>query len=107
MVYPPVTQFETRALRVAAQLPLRVVVGEDNVLLRTGTVRVLQAAGFDVVADAGEPSDLLRKVRAHRPDVAVTDDAEAAIAIRRHLPAVALLVVSDDPRPARALLKDG
>ena len=53
--------------------PLRVVIGEDDVLLREGIARLLDDAGFDVVAQAGDAEDLLRKGLAHRPDVAVVD----------------------------------
>jgi|SRR4051794_34412890 len=53
--------------------PLRVVIGEDDVLLREGIVRLLTESGFDVVAQAGDADDLLRKGLAHRPDVVVTD----------------------------------
>jgi DNA-binding NarL/FixJ family response regulator len=83
---------------------VRVVVGEDSVLLREGIVRVLAAAGFDVVAQAGDAEDLVRKVCAHKPDVAVvdirmppteTDDGlRAAIEIRRRLPGTGVLVLS-------------
>ena len=52
---------------------LRVVIGEDDVLLREGIARLLVDAGFDVVAQAGDADDLLRKGLAHRPDVAVVD----------------------------------
>jgi len=51
--------------------PLRVVVGEDDVLMREGIVRLLAEAGLDVVAQAGDAGDLLRKVLAYRPDVAI------------------------------------
>ena len=47
--------------------PLRVVIGEDDVLLREGIARLLGEAGFDVVAQAGDADDLLRKGLAHRP----------------------------------------
>ena len=111
MVYPPVTQFETRALRVAETLPLRVVVGEDSVLLRAGTVRVLEDAGFEVVGQAGDPTEWLRKVRAHRPDVAVLNLNErslsAATAIRAELPAVGLVALASDGRFASQFLADG
>ena len=53
--------------------PLRVIVGEDDVLLREGIVRLLGEFGFDVVAQAGDADDLLRKALAHRPDVVVVD----------------------------------
>ena len=52
---------------------MRVVIAEDSVLLREGAVRLLEDAGFDVVGQAGDGEDLLRKVRAHKPDVAVVD----------------------------------
>ena len=83
---------------------LRVVVGEDSILLREGIVRVLNEAGFDVVAQAGDARELLQHVSAHRPDVAVvdirmpptdTDDGlRAAIEIRRRLPRTAVMVLS-------------
>ena len=54
--------------------PLRVVVADDSVLLREGIVRLLdESDDFEVVAQAGDAEDLLRKVSAHRPDVAVVD----------------------------------
>jgi AmiR/NasT family two-component response regulator len=52
---------------------LRVLVAEDDVLLREGIVRLLAENGCDVVAQAGDADDLLRKGPAHRPDVVVTD----------------------------------
>jgi DNA-binding NarL/FixJ family response regulator len=117
-MYPPVTQFETRELRLAPE-PLRVVVGEDSVLLRAGTVRLLEQSGFDVVGQAGDRDDLLRKVRAHRPDVAVIDirmppdhcdeGVRVARTIRAELPRVGLLVLSAhlEERYARELLESG
>jgi DNA-binding NarL/FixJ family response regulator len=83
---------------------VRVVVGEDSVLMREGIVRVLAEAGFEVVAQAGDADDLVRKVSAHKPDVAVvgirmppteTDDGlRAAIEIRRRLPETGVIVLS-------------
>jgi DNA-binding NarL/FixJ family response regulator len=83
---------------------VRVVVGEDSVLVREGIVRVLGEAGFEVVAQAGDADELLRKVSAHKPDVAVvdirmppteTDDGlRAAIEIRRRLPDTGVIVLS-------------
>jgi DNA-binding NarL/FixJ family response regulator len=80
------------------------VVAEDSVLLREGIVRLLEEAGMEVVGQAGDAEDLVRKVRAHKPDVAVidvrmpptnTDDGlRAAQQIRAELPDVALLVLS-------------
>ena len=52
---------------------LRVVIGEDDVLLREGLTRLLGEGGFEVVAQAGDADELLRKALAHRPDVAIVD----------------------------------
>lgn len=83
---------------------MRVVIADDSVLLREGLVRILEDAGFDVAAQAGDGEDLVRKVRAHHPDVAVTDirmpptqtdeGLRAAEAIRRDHPGVGVLVLS-------------
>ena len=83
---------------------MRVVVADDSVLLREGIVMLLENAGFDVVAQAGDAEDLIRKVRAHKPDVAVvdirmpptnTDDGlRAALEIRAELPYTGVLVLS-------------
>jgi DNA-binding NarL/FixJ family response regulator len=82
----------------------RVVIGEDDVLLREGIARLLTEAGFEVVAQAGDALDLVRKVLAHRPDVAVVDikmppgrgddGLQAALELRRRLPAMGVLVLS-------------
>ena len=50
---------------------MRVVVADDSVLLREGIVMLLENAGFEVVGQAGDAEDLVRKVGAHKPDVAV------------------------------------
>ena len=83
---------------------LRVVVADDSVLLREGVVRLLTENAFEVVAQAGDAEDLIRKVRAHKPDVAVvdirmpptnTDDGlRAALEIRAELPDTGVLVLS-------------
>ena len=83
---------------------MRVVIADDSVLLRAGLVRLLEDAGFEVVAEASDAQDLLRKVRAHRPDVALTDirmpptqtdeGLRAAQQIRREMPQVGVLVLS-------------
>ena len=80
------------------------MVAEDSVLLREGIVRLLEEAGFDVVGQAGDADDLVRKVSAHKPDVAVvdirmpptsTDDGlRAALEIRSKLPGTGVLVLS-------------
>jgi DNA-binding NarL/FixJ family response regulator len=58
---------------IAVAERLRIVIGEDDVLLREGIARLLGDAGLDVVAQAGDADDLLRKGLAHRPDVAIVD----------------------------------
>ena len=83
---------------------MRVVVADDSVFVRAGVVRLLEGAGFEVVGQAGDADDLVRKVSAHRPDVAVidvrmppthTDDGlRAAIKLRAEQPGVGLLVLS-------------
>jgi len=52
---------------------MRVVLADDSLLLREGVARLLEEAGLDVVAQAGDAEDLLRKVSAHKPDVAIVD----------------------------------
>jgi DNA-binding NarL/FixJ family response regulator len=80
------------------------VLAEDSVLLREGIARILDDAGIEVVGQAGDAEDLLRKVRAHKPDVAITDirmpptntdeGLRAAHEIRGELPDVGVLVLS-------------
>jgi DNA-binding NarL/FixJ family response regulator len=98
---------------------VRVVVAEDSVLLREGVVRLLEESGMEVVGQAGDAEDLVRKVRAHKPDVAVvdvrmpptnTDDGlRAAQQIRAESPEVSLLVLSQyvEEGYALELLEDG
>ena len=84
--------------------PLRVVIGEDDVLMREGMARLLTEAGFDVVAQTGDAEDFVRRALAHRPDVAVVDvqmpprheddGLRAAIALRDRIPEVGVLVLS-------------
>ena len=83
---------------------MRIVIGEDQALLREGIARLLEEAGFDVVGQAADAVDLRRKVGAHKPDVAVvdiqmpptrTDDGlRAAIEIRSQQPCTRVLVLS-------------
>jgi DNA-binding NarL/FixJ family response regulator len=83
---------------------MRVVIADDSVLLREGVARLLEEGGFEVVAQAGDADDLMRKVAAHKPDVAVvdvrmpptnTDDGlRAAHRIREEFPGTGVLVLS-------------
>src|SRR3954454_7880632 len=85
-------------------MTLRVVVGEDQALTRAGIVSVLADSGFDVVAVAGDAPDLIRKARAHKPDVVITDiqmppdstddGLRAAMTIRAERPDAGVLVLS-------------
>jgi DNA-binding NarL/FixJ family response regulator len=91
----------------------RVVIAEDSVLLREGIVRLLEEEGFEVAGQAGDAEDLLRKVGAHKPDVAVIDvrmppshtdeGLRAARRIRAEHPGTAVLVLSQYVEEAYAL----
>ena len=93
--------------------PVRVVIAEDSVLLREGIARLLEESGFDVAGQAGDAEDLLRKVGAHKPDVAVIDvrmppthtdeGLRAAHRIRAEHPGTAVLVLSQYVEEAYAL----
>ncbi len=83
---------------------MRVVIADDSVLLRAGLARLLEDAGLEVVGQASDAEDLMRKVRAHRPDIAVTDirmpptqtdeGLRAAQQIRAEMPEIGLMVLS-------------
>lgn len=84
---------------------LRVLVADDEVLLRAGIARLLHDAGMQVVAELGRADEVLAATAEHRPDVAVvdvqmpptlTDDGlQAAISIRREHPRTRVLVLSN------------
>jgi DNA-binding NarL/FixJ family response regulator len=83
---------------------LRVVLAEDDVLLREGLAGLLDRSGFEVVGQAGDGPQLLTLVREKLPDVAVvdirmppthtTEGLEAARVIRQELPETGILVLS-------------
>jgi DNA-binding NarL/FixJ family response regulator len=93
--------------------PLRVVVAEDDALLREGIASLLESAGHQVVGRAANADDLLLKVRSYVPDVAIVDvrmppgDADAGLVaateIRRLHPTVSVLVLSQHLEPAYML----
>ena len=93
--------------------PLRVVLADDSVLLREGLARLLEESGFEVAGQSGDAEDLLRKVGAHQPDVAVVDvrmppshtdeGLRAAHQIRADHPGVGVLVLSQYVEEAYAL----
>jgi len=92
---------------------VRVVIGEDSLLLREGLARLLSETGHEVVAQAGDAEDLLRKVGAHGPDLAIVDvrmppsytdeGIRAALTIRERTPGVAVLVLSEHVESTYAL----
>jgi DNA-binding NarL/FixJ family response regulator len=92
---------------------VRVVIADDSVLLREGIARLLEDAGFEVIAQSGTADDLMLKVRSYSPDVAVVDirmppthtdeGLRAAQEIREKHPAVGVLVLSQYVEPAYAL----
>jgi DNA-binding NarL/FixJ family response regulator/class 3 adenylate cyclase len=92
---------------------MRVVLAEDSVLLREGVARLLEDAGFDVVAQGGTAEDLLRHVGMHKPDVAIVDirmpptqtdeGLRAAQEIRERFPDTGVLVLSQYVEPGYAM----
>ena len=98
---------------------LRVVLAEDDVLLREGVASLLDQAGFEVTGQAGDADGLLALVRETRPDLVVvdirmpptrtTEGLEAAQVIRRQFPQTAILVLSAhvDVEHATELLASG
>ncbi len=97
---------------------MRIVIAEDSVLLREGLSRLLDEAGHDVVAAAGEAEEFLRAVGKHEPDVVVIDvrmpptftdeGLRAALVVRSRWPKVGVLVLSQwvEERYATELLSD-
>src|SRR6201988_1879664 len=83
---------------------LRVVIGEDSVLLLAGLVKLLESAGFQVAATAGDGDALVAAVERERPDLVIADvrmppthtdeGIRAALAIRERWPGIAILVLS-------------
>jgi DNA-binding NarL/FixJ family response regulator len=82
----------------------RVVLADDDVLLREGIASLLDRSGFDVVGQSGTPRELIELVREHEPDLAIIDirmpptqsleGLEAARVIRSEVPDTAILVLS-------------
>lgn len=98
---------------------MRIVIGEDSVLLREGLTRLLREAGHSVVAAVSDAPSLIAAVAMHKPEVALvdvrmpptfTDDGlRAAIEARRQQPGLAVLVLSQyvEEAYARDLVADG
>ena len=97
---------------------MRLVIADDEVLLRDAVARLLADAGFEIAGRCGDADELLRMIEARRPDVALVDirmppgDGEsglrAAQEIRRRYPDVGVLLLSHhlDSRYATRLLED-
>jgi DNA-binding NarL/FixJ family response regulator len=82
----------------------RVILADDDILLREGLASLLERSGFEVVAQAGDASVLMELVREHQPELALvdirmppthsTEGLEAAQAIRQQFPDTGVLVLS-------------
>jgi DNA-binding NarL/FixJ family response regulator len=97
----------------------RVVLAEDEVLLREGLASLLESSGFEVLGQSGNASNLIELVREHRPDLVIvdirmppthtTEGLEAAEAIREEFPDTAVVALSAHVQVERAteLLSSG
>jgi DNA-binding NarL/FixJ family response regulator/class 3 adenylate cyclase len=104
----PALNFSRRGVR-----GMRIVLADDSVLLREGVARLLEDAGFEVVAQGGTAEDLLRHVSMHKPDVAIVDirmpptqtdeGLRAAQEIRERFPDTGVLVLSQYVEPGYAM----
>jgi DNA-binding NarL/FixJ family response regulator len=96
-----------------------VVIADDDLLLREGLASLLTQAGYSVVGQAGDGTELLGLVREHRPELAIvdirmppdhaTEGLRAAQAIREEMPEIAILVLSAyvEVKHATTLLASG
>lgn len=92
---------------------MRVVIAEDQVLLREGLGRLFADGGHEVAASRGDARDLLATVAGHRPDLVVVDirmpptftdeGARAAYEIKRNHPQVGVLVLSQHIETSHAI----
>jgi DNA-binding NarL/FixJ family response regulator len=99
--------------------PLRVILAEDNVLLREGLAGLLERAGFEIAGQAGDADALITQVRAQHPDLVVvdirmppghsTEGLDAARTIREEFPDIGIMVLSAfvDAEHAVTLLSSG
>jgi DNA-binding NarL/FixJ family response regulator len=86
------------------QAGTRVVVADDDVLLREGLASLLTGPGYQVVGQAGDATSLLELVRSEKPELAIvdirmpptytTDGLDAAMIIREEMPQVGLVILS-------------
>jgi DNA-binding NarL/FixJ family response regulator len=90
--------------RAVPETPTRVVIADDDVLLREGVAGILERSGYDVVGQSGTGDELVWLVRRHRPQLAIVDirmppshtseGLDAASVIRREFPETAVVVLS-------------
>jgi serine/threonine-protein kinase PknK len=90
-----------------------VIVADDDVLLREGLASLLERAGYRLLGQAGDGSELLSLVREHRPDLVIvdirmpptrsTEGLEAAAVIREEIPETAILILSAHVEIAHAM----
>src|SRR5258706_16442590 len=83
---------------------MRIVLADDDILLREGIASLLERTGFEVVGQAHDAPGLLALIREHRPDLAIvdirmppdhlTEGLDAARVIRQEFPAIGILVLS-------------
>ena len=88
---------------------MRIVIAEDNALLREGLVALVRERGIEVVAVAEDAPGLLRVVNGHKPDLAIVDvrlpptftdeGVRAAIELRQRFPATGILILSQYVEP--------
>ena len=98
---------------------MRIVIAEDDALLREGLTHLLRAEGLEVVSAVDNPDDLLKAIEAERPDIVLADvrmpptfrdeGLRAAVEARRRWPGLAVLVLSAHVEESYAtdLLADG
>jgi len=99
--------------RMSKASPIRVVLADDDVLLREGLANLLERSGYDVVGQAGDADQLLELVREHQPDLAIVDirmpptheneGLDAARTIREEFPEIGILVLSAHVKGDEAL----
>ena len=109
---------QPRTAPAAVSSPIRILLVEDSVLLREGLTRLFDEAGYLTVGAFPDATDIVQRVRAAGPDVVVMDvrlppgfqdeGIRAALALRREVPSVAVLVLSQyvETVYARDLLAD-
>jgi DNA-binding NarL/FixJ family response regulator len=92
--------------------PTRVVLADDDVLLREGLASLLERSGFEVVGQGGNATELISLIREHRPELAIVDirmppshtseGLDAAHSIREEFPDIAIVVLSAHVQVERA-----